>query len=186
MGAWQQYVYLELEDRLLQFGKYDLPMNGMSSPCKICGKSAFILLKKYQGLDIKPRRCLGCVLKFPPKGLVTQYNEFLRTRPWLKEREHYHQWGLISQTITIDVWTCLHCRTTLRSPKLGIPSSRGCTQGVTIRNRRTFWAHNRISGVRCPLCDKRATLLRVPRLLEERPSSKFFAWTCRDCFGGKG
>jgi len=168
--------------RLLQFGRYDLPVDGMSRACQMCGKNAFVLMKEYQGVKIKPRRCLGCVLKFPPKGVINYANEFLRTRPWLAARERYHQWGLVAQTSTTEVWTCLHCKSTLRSPKLGIPSSRGCPSGVTFRHRRTFWAHNRLLGVRCPLCDGRASLLRAPRILEARPSSKFFPWTCHDCF----
>jgi hypothetical protein len=173
----------DLEDKLLEFGKYSLPMDGMSRPCAICGKNAFILLKEYQGVTIKPKRCLGCVLKFPPEGITTQYNDFIRLRPWLKSLERYHQWGLIGQTNSQDVWTCLHCSTTLRSPKLGVPASRGCVRGVDFRPRKTFWAHIRISHVQCPLCDERAILVRAPRLLESRPSSKFFPWTCRECFG---
>lgn len=173
-------VQADFEFVILRHAKYTLPTDGMSETCAICSRPCFMLLTRYQDIRVKPKRCLGCILKFPPKGIQFVYGAYLKQRPWITQR--YHQWGLVAQTVTQDVWTCVHCKSTLRSPKLGIPSSRGCTQGVTVRHRRTFWAHNRIPSVRCPLCDRRATLLRVPRLLEERPSSKFFPWTCRACF----
>lgn len=172
----------ELEDHILDNGKYTLPDNGQSVSCPVCSKACFILVTRYQHVRIKPARCLGCVIKFPPEGVTFNFNEFLRKRPWIARQQKYHQWGLMAQTVREDVWTCVHCKSTLRSPKLGIPSSRGCPQGVTERLGRTFWAHNRIPRVRCPLCDGRASLLRAPRLLERRPSSKFFPWTCKSCF----
>lgn len=172
----------EAEYQLLRKARYTLPDDGMTETCRVCGKPCFMQITEYQGIRIKPKRCLGCVIKFPPKGVTFNYNEFLRKRPWIARQERYHQWGLVAQTLREDVWTCVHCRSTLHSPKLGIPSSRGCPEGVAERTRRTFWAHNRISRVICPLCDGRATLLRAPRLMERRPSSKFFPWTCRTCF----
>ena len=173
-------VESELEYRILKTASITLTQDGMTEPCPICTRQVFILLKKYQGVRVKPKRCLGCILKFPPKGMKFGYTEYLRAHPWI--RSGYHQWGLVSQTLAQDVWTCVHCKSTLRSPKLGIPSSRGCTAGVSFRHSRTFWAHNRVSNVRCPLCDGRASLLRAPRIIQERPSSKFFPWTCRECF----
>jgi len=172
----------EIEYQLLKKASYTLPHDGNTVTCPICNKYCFILMTRYNGVRVKPKRCLGCIIKFPPRGVTFSYNDYLRKRPWLRKTERYHQWGLMAQTLREDVWTCVHCSTTLRSPKLGIPSSRGCAQGVTERLKRTFWAHNRIPSVRCPLCDGRATLLRAPRLMEGRPSSKFFPWTCRTCF----
>jgi rubrerythrin len=172
----------EAEYELLKRAGYTLPDSGSSRTCKVCSKPCFILLTWYDGVRIKPKRCLGCVIKFPPQGVTFTYNDYIRRHPWLSSRERYHQWGLMAQTLREDVWTCLHCKSTLRSPKLGIPSSRGCPKGVAERLRRAFWAHNRVPSVRCPLCDERASLLRAPRLMERRPSSKFFPWTCRACF----
>ena len=176
------YLESELEYKILKNAGYTLPTDGQSRTCKVCSKACFILLTHYQGIRVKPKRCLGCVIKFPPEGVTFTYNDYIRRRPWLKRRERYHQWGLVAQTLREDVWLCVHCRSTLRSPKLGIPSSRGCPQGVAEIIRRAFWAHNRILGPKCPLCDRRASLLRAPRLMEGRPSTKFFPWTCRDCF----
>ena len=171
----------ELEDHILQKGGYTLPTDGMSVTCPICSKPCFIVMTRYQGVKIKPGRCLGCVIRFPPRGVTFTFDDYVRKRPWLKRTIKYHQWGLMAQTPTEDVWTCLHCKSVLHSPKLGIPAARGCHAGITQNHRRTFWAHNRIPSVRCPLCARRASLLRVPRLLEVRPSSKFFPWTCRTC-----
>jgi len=172
----------EVEDHILNNGIYTLPRDGQSRTCAVCGKPCFILLSYYQGIRVRPKRCLGCIIKFPPQGVTLVYNEYLRKRTWIAKRQRYHQWGLMAQTTTEDVWTCVHCKSTLRSPKLGIPASGGCPEGITERFRRTFWAHNRIPSVRCPLCDRRASLLRAPRLMERRPSSKFFPWTCKSCF----
>lgn len=168
-----------MEDHILDNSSYTLPEDGMSRTCPVCNKPCFILLTHYQHARVKPNRCLGCVIKFPPDGVSLTYNEFARKRPWIKRR--YHQWGLLAQTTREDVWTCVHCKSTLRSPKLGIPASLGCPEGIMDRLRGAFWAHNRISGIRCPLCDGRASLLRTPRLMERRPSSKFFPWTCKSC-----
>ena len=175
-------IQIEMEYKILERAGYTLPKDGQSRLCGVCGKPCFILLTYYQGIKIKPKRCLGCVVKFPPRGVVLSFDDYTRKHPWLRRQERYHQWGLLAQTPREDVWTCVHCRSTLRSPKLGIPSSRGCSQGVAEIVRRAFWAHNRIPSPKCPLCDERATLLRAPRLMEERPTPKFFPWTCRDCF----
>jgi hypothetical protein len=172
----------EIEYKLLQKAGYTLPTDGQSRLCGVCGKPCFILLTYYQGIRVKPKRCLGCVVKFPPRGVILSFDDYTKKRPWLQRRQRYHQWGLMAQTPREDVWTCLHCKSTLRSPKLGIPKSLGCPQGVAERLRRTFWAHNRIPSIRCPLCNRRASLLRAPRIMERRPSSKFFPWTCRTCF----
>jgi hypothetical protein len=172
----------ELEDNILNNSKYTLPTDGQSVTCNVCSRPCFILLTRYQGIRIKPARCLGCVIKFPPEGVLLTYNDFTRKRPWLARKKRYHQWGLMAQTPRAEVWTCLHCKSTLHSPKLGIPASFGCPEGIMERFGRTFWAHNRIPSVRCPLCDGRASLLRAPRLMERRPSSKFFPWTCKSCF----
>jgi hypothetical protein len=176
----------ELEDRILKHGTYTLPTDGMSRTCKVCNRPCFILLTHYQGIRVTPKRCLGCVIKFPPDGVALTYNDYTRKRPWIQRKQRYHQWGLMAQTAREDVWTCVHCGTTLRSPKLGIPSSAGCPEGVAQRLRGTFWAHNRLPSVECPLCDGRASLLRVPRIMERRPSSKFFPWTCKSCFVSPG
>ena len=173
---------IEVEDHILNNGSYTLPRDGQSRTCTVCGRPCFILLTYYQGIKVRPKRCLGCIIKFPPAGVTLVYNEYLRKRNWIAKRQRYHQWGLMAQTTTEDVWTCVHCKSTLRSPKLGIPAASGCPEGVTERFRRTFWAHNRIPSVRCPICDRRASLLRAPRLMEGRPSSKFFPWTCKSCF----
>jgi hypothetical protein len=172
----------EVEDHILDNGRYTLSKSGQSRTCVVCGRPCFILLTYYQGIKVTPKRCLGCIIKFPPQGVTLAYNEYLRKRTWIAKRQRYHQWGLMAQTTREDVWTCVHCKSTLRSPKLGIPSASGCPEGIGERHRRTFWAHNRIPRVRCPLCDGRASLLRAPRLMERRPSSKFFPWTCRTCF----
>jgi hypothetical protein len=160
---------------------YTLPRDGQSRICKICNKPCFMLFTVYYDVKVHPKRCLGCVVKFPPKGVRIPVNDYLSKRPWLARRERYHQWGLVAQTTRIDVWTCVHCKSTLRSPKLGIPTPRGCTQGVAAPLRRAFWAHNRISRIECPICAGRAALLRAPRVMEGRPSSKFFPWTCTGC-----
>jgi hypothetical protein len=171
------------EYKLLAKSGYVLPHDGNSTTCKVCSRPCFILLTHYQGVKVRPRRCLGCVIKFPPEGVFLSYNDYTKRRPWLARRKRYHQWGLMAQTVREDVWTCVHCKSTLHSPKLGIPSSHGCPQGVAQRIKRAFWAHNRVPSVKCPLCDGGASLLRAPRVLEDRPTSKFFPWTCRSCFG---
>lgn len=175
-----------MEDYILKNGKYTLPTNGMSITCKVCSRPCFILLTQYQGIKVKPKRCLGCIIKFPPEGVALTYNDYTRKRPWLKRKQRYHQWGLMAQTTREDLWACVHCKSTLRSPKLGIPSSIGCPEGIMERFRGTFWAHNRVPSVRCPLCDGRASLLRTAWAMERRPTSKFFPWTCRSCFVSPG
>lgn len=172
----------EDEYQLLKAASYTLPHDGNSETCTVCSRPCFILLTHYQGIRVRPKRCLGCVIRFPPEGVTFGYRDYLNKHPWIKRAERYHQWGLMAQTPREDVWTCVHCKSTLRSPKLGIPASRGCPKGIAERFGRTFWAHNRVPSVRCPLCDRRASLLRAPRLMERRPSTKFFPWTCKSCF----
>jgi len=151
---------------------------GVSMPvCIICNTETKFLYHEYNQFKIRPPRCLGCILRFPPKGFVPHY----KTIPAAERRQHYkhHQWAIIQQDETGEDWLCLRCRKYLSSPGLGYPSSVSCNRGTEKTLRNVFWADLDLE-VLCPKCRRPATLVEDKLAYKYKISKKHFPFMCQN------
>jgi hypothetical protein len=149
--------------------------------CTVCNLDRFLIYTQYQEIELDPPRCISCIVRFPTEGIqIIEEDEYSKFT-FVRREQRNHAWCLIRQNINTDWWFCPYCRRTLVSPKLGVPTSAGCLKGSSYKLRNGFWADIKLVRVLCPICDKSAGLLEVPRIIKKRPRKKYFPFTCR-CF----
>jgi hypothetical protein len=149
--------------------------------CPACNKDRFIIYRRYQGKKIKPPRCLNCIMVFPPNGIVSTGREYLTLRPWVKVLNH--GWTIIKQTSKEEVWYCPYCRQSIMSKKQGVPSYAGCQFGRKFRPTRQWFVDLlRCSVVLCPLCDRKADIVTLKRVIVKRPRPNYWPYTCGSCY----
>lgn len=153
--------------------------------CPKCKQERFIIYRRYQGIKIKPARCINCIVRFPPRGVVNTGQEYLRYKPWIASRVLNHAWTLIAQTKKIDIWFCPFCRQSIRSKKEGTPSYAGCKSGQEFRPRIQWYVDIlRLTAVLCPLCNEPADVVTLRRVIVKRPRKNYWPYTCSKCYGG--
>jgi len=161
----------------VSFGEYN---NNVANPiCEVCGIETKFLYHEYDQFKIRPPRCLGCILRFPPVGFIPHYKT-VRNR--LREKFKYHQWAIIEQDDIGEDWICLRCKKYLSSPGLGYPTSVSCMRGTEKALRNVFWADIGIDVV-CPKCRRPAELVKDKVAYRYKISRKFFPFMCQyaDC-----
>jgi hypothetical protein len=158
------------------YGPYN---NSISMPiCMICGAETKFLYHEYDQFKIRPPRCLGCILRFPPKGFVPRYK--MRLGP--REKFKYHQWAVVQQDEIGENWLCLRCEKFLSSPGLGYPTNVSCMKGTEKTLRNVFWADVGIDIV-CPRCRRPAILVEDSIAYKYKIVKRFFPYVCQngDC-----
>lgn len=147
--------------------------------CLVCGTPTKFLYREYNGFKIRPPRCLGCVMKFPPPGLIFAYQNLRNGRRWIPKYLH-HQWAIIAQDKIGEDWFCLRCRKSLSSPGLGYPGTVACNKGTERTLKNVFWATLDMD-VRCPKCRRRATLVKDKIAYKYKVTKKHFPFICEYC-----
>ena len=145
--------------------------------CVICGTETKFLYHEYNQFKLRPPRCLGCILKFPPPGFVPHYRI---KKPVTKYR--HHQWAVIQQDDIGEDWLCLRCKKFLSSPGLGYPSSVACNRGTDKTLRNVFWADRGLNVV-CPKCRRPADIVEGKVIDRYKLGKRFSAYVCQyvDC-----
>jgi len=155
----------------VSYGEYT---NSVAMPvCVICGTETKFLYHEYNQFKLRPPRCLGCILKFPPPGFVPHYRI---KKPVMKYR--HHQWAVIQQDDIGEDWLCLRCKKFLSSPGLGYPSSVACNRGTDKTLRNVFWADKGLNVV-CPKCRRPADIVEGKVVDRYKLGKRFSAYVCQ-------
>ena len=147
--------------------------------CIICGVETKFIYREYNGYKIRPPRCIGCIIKFPPSGLKFAFQELRNGRRWLP-RYFHHQWAIIQQDKIGEDWLCLRCKKSVSSPGLGYPGTVSCRKGTEKTLKGVIWAHVNLDP-RCPKCRKRMSLVKDKIAYQYKISKSFFPFVCEYC-----
>lgn len=148
--------------------------------CIVCNLPTKFIYRQYDDFKVRPPRCLGCFLKFPPDGFIPYAaREFKRTRRWIPPYKH-HLWAIISQDRTGEDWFCLYCKKNLSSPLLGYPITVDCRRGSEKTLRGVVWAHINLDP-RCPKCRRHMSLVKDKIAYKYRVGKTFFPYICEWC-----
>jgi len=161
----------------VSYGEYS---NSVAMPvCAICGTETKFLYHEYNQFKLRPPRCLGCIIRFPPRGFVPHYKTAAK-KPYIKYK--HHQWAIVQQDEIGEDWLCLRCHKYLSSPGLGYPTSVSCNKGTDKTLRNVFWADKGIDVV-CPRCRRPADLVEDKVAYRYKIGKRFYPYVCQyaDC-----